>query len=54
MTAKECLAAGQPDEALIELQNEIRDHPENPKLRLFLFQLHLFSGTGLKRCFSYR
>ncbi len=48
MTAKECLAAGRPDEALIELQNEIRDHPENPKLRLFLFQLHCVLGNWSK------
>jgi type VI secretion system protein ImpE len=48
MTAKELLAAGQPDEALIELQNEIRAHPEDPKLRIFLFQLHCVQGSWAK------
>src|ERR1043166_9685109 len=45
MTAKEYLAAGQPDKALLELQNEIRAHPEDPKLRIFLFQLHCVLGN---------
>jgi type VI secretion system protein ImpE len=48
MTAQECLAAGQPDEALIELQNEIRARPEDPKLRIFLFQLHCLLGNWPK------
>jgi type VI secretion system protein ImpE len=48
MTAKECLAAGQPDQALIELQNEVRAHPEDPKLRIFLFQLHCVLGNWPK------
>jgi type VI secretion system protein ImpE len=48
MTAKEHLAAGQPDQALIELQNEIRAHPEDPKLRIFLFQLHCVLGNWPK------
>src|SRR6185436_19170595 len=48
MTAKECLAAGRPDEALLELQNEIRARPEDPKLRIFLFQLHCLLGNWPK------
>jgi type VI secretion system protein ImpE len=48
MTAKEQLAAGAPDEALLELQNEIRAHPEDPKLRIFLFQLHCLLGNWSK------
>jgi type VI secretion system protein ImpE len=48
MTANELLAVGRPDEALLELQNEIRTHPENPKLRIFLFQLHCLLGNWPK------
>jgi type VI secretion system protein ImpE len=48
MTAKEYLASGQPDNALLELQNEIRAHPEDPKLRIFLFQLHCVLGNWTK------
>lgn len=48
MTPKEHLAAGQPDQALVELQNEIRAHPEDPKLRIFLFQLHCVLGNWPK------
>jgi type VI secretion system protein ImpE len=48
MTAQECLAAGLPDQALIELQNEIRARPEDPKLRVFLFQLHCVLGNWPK------
>jgi type VI secretion system protein ImpE len=48
MTAKEYVAAGQPDQALIELQNEIRAKPEDPKLRIFLFQLHCILGNWPK------
>src|ERR1043166_1700322 len=48
MTAKEYLASGQPDKALLELQNEIREHPEDPKLRIFLFQLHCVLGNWTK------
>src|SRR5215468_2374978 len=48
MTAKEYLASGQPDQALTELQNEIRIHPEDPKLRIFLFQLHCVLGNWPK------
>jgi type VI secretion system protein ImpE len=48
MTAQEYLTAGQPDQALLELQNEIRARPEDPKLRLFLFQLHCVLGNWSK------
>ena len=48
MTAKEYLEAGQPDQALTELQNEIRAHPEDSKLRVFLFQLHCILGNWNK------
>ena len=48
MTAKEYVAAGQPEEALTELQKEIRAHPEDSKLRIFLFQLHSVLGDWPK------
>jgi type VI secretion system protein ImpE len=48
MTAKELLSAGAPDDALIELQTEIRARPEDPKLRIFLFQLHCLLGNWAK------
>src|SRR2546421_8620504 len=48
MTAQQCLAAGQPDQALIELQNDIRSSPQDPKLRVFLFQLHCVLGNWPK------
>ena len=48
MTAQERLVAGAPDEALTELQNEVRAHPEDPKLRIFLFQLHCVLGNWSK------
>jgi type VI secretion system protein ImpE len=48
MTAQERLAVGSPDDALAELQNEIRAHPEDPKLRIFLFQLHCLLGNWSK------
>jgi type VI secretion system protein ImpE len=48
MTAQEHLTAGQPDAALTELQNEIREHPEDPKRRIFLFQLHCVLGNWSK------
>src|SRR5258708_5618631 len=48
MTSKEYIAANQPDEALTELQNEIRAHPEDSKLRIFLFQLHCVLGNWPK------
>jgi type VI secretion system protein ImpE len=48
MTAQEHITAGDPDKALIELQNEIRAKPEDPKLRVFLFQLHCLLGNWPK------
>jgi len=48
MTAKELIAAGAPDDALVELQKEIRAKPEDPKLRIFLFQLHCLLGNWSK------
>lgn len=48
MSAQELLAAGQLDEALAALQNEIRARPEDSKLRVFLFQLHCVLGTWPK------
>jgi len=48
MSAQECLAAGRLDDALNELQNEIRARPEDPKLRIFLFQLHCALGNWPK------
>lgn len=48
MTAQELLAAGAPDEALAELQKEIRAHPEDAKRRIFLFQLQCVLGNWPK------
>ena len=48
MTPKEYITAGQPDKALLELQNEIRAKPEDSKLRVFLFQLHCVLGNWPK------
>ena len=39
MEAKELLQNGQLDEALAELEGQIRNDPSNAKLRVFLFQL---------------
>jgi len=39
MNARELVAAGQPREALLALQAEVRAHPADAKLRVFLFQL---------------
>jgi type VI secretion system protein ImpE len=39
MEAKELLQNGQLDEALSELEGQIRNDPSNAKLRVFLFQL---------------
>ncbi|HEX6708658.1 MAG TPA: type VI secretion system accessory protein TagJ [Albitalea sp.] len=38
-TAQELLAAGEPQAALAALQQQVRDHAADPKLRVFLFQL---------------
>src|SRR5438445_7678784 len=48
MTAQEHIAEGQPEEALSGLQKEIRVRPEDPKLRIFLFQLHCILGNWSK------
>src|SRR6266480_4562705 len=48
MTPHEHLAASQPDAALNQPQNEIRAHPEDSKLRIFLFQLHSVLGNWSK------
>src|SRR6266850_6941913 len=48
MTAQEFLTAGQPDQALTALQNDIRSSPNDPKLRVFLFQLHCVLGNWSK------
>lgn len=39
MQAEEELRAGRPEQALALLQDEVRKAPNNPKLRIFLFQL---------------
>jgi type VI secretion system protein ImpE len=39
MTAEESVRAGRLDEALAELQAQVRKQPADPKLRIFLFQL---------------
>ena len=48
MTAQEHIALSHPAEALTELQKEIREHPEDPKLRIFLFQLYCVLGQWPK------
>lgn len=39
MQAEELLSQGQPAEALEKLQEQVREKPSDPKLRVFLFQL---------------
>jgi type VI secretion system protein ImpE len=39
MTAEELVAQGRPVEALAALQSQVRAQPQDPKLRVFLFQL---------------
>lgn len=39
MTPEEFLKSGDPDAALVALQDKVRADPANPKLRIFLFQL---------------
>ncbi len=48
MTAEEALKAGQLDEALAALQDDIRRNPADPRLRRFLFQLHCVLGRWEK------
>lgn len=45
MTAEELFKAGQLDESLAALQDEIRKAPANPKLRIFLAQLLMVNGA---------
>lgn len=44
MSAVEILHEGKVDEALAELQDEVRKNPADPKLRIFLFQLLAVQG----------
>ena len=46
MIAEERLRGGNLDEALNQLQNQVRGDPSNPKYRVFLFQLF----TALIKC----
>lgn len=39
MTPEEHLKSGDPDAALVALQDKVRANPADPKLRIFLFQL---------------
>ncbi|HAV64555.1 MAG TPA: virulence protein SciE type, partial [Verrucomicrobiales bacterium] len=44
MTSAELLQAGRLDEALTALQGEIRDRPQDERLRIYLFQLEAVKG----------
>ncbi len=44
MQAEQTLREGKADQALTELQQEIRRNPADPKLRIFLFQLLAIQG----------
>jgi type VI secretion system protein ImpE len=44
VSAQEALRAGRLDEALSELQQEVRRQPADPRLRVFLFQLLCVRG----------
>ena len=44
MQAEQTLRDGKADQALTELQQEIRRNPADPKLRVFLFQLLAIQG----------
>ena len=46
--AEELLRQGKLDEALANLQEQIRDDPAKPELRMFLFQLHSVMGNWSK------
>ncbi len=48
MTAEELIHSAQPQEALAELQAEIRRKPEDQRLRIFLFQLNCVLGRWAK------
>jgi type VI secretion system protein ImpE len=45
MTSEQLFKEGRLDEALPQLQEEIRKAPSDPKLRTFLFQLLIINGT---------
>src|SRR5258708_13121005 len=44
MKAEEHIRAGRLEEALTDVQNAIRDKPEDSRLRIFLFQLQCALG----------
>lgn len=44
MAAEDKLRDGRLDEALVDLQQDVRDDPSNAKLRVFLFQLLVVQG----------
>ena len=44
MQAAERLKSGNLEEALADLQAEVRKHPANPQTRIFLFQLFCLMG----------
>jgi len=44
MTPEDHLSSGDPDAALLALQDKVRADPANPKLRIFLFQLLCVTG----------
>jgi type VI secretion system protein ImpE len=45
MTARELYQAGKLDEAVLALNNELRDNPADKKRRTFLFELLCFAGN---------
>jgi type VI secretion system protein ImpE len=44
MNAEESVTAGRPDDALAALKDEVRKHPADSRLRVFLFQLLAVTG----------
>jgi len=44
MEAEESLRRGEPEQALAQLQDQVRREPANPRLRVFLFQLLALLG----------
>jgi type VI secretion system protein ImpE len=48
MTSEELIKAGKLDEALAALTQQVRAKPEDPKLRMFLFQLQCVLGNWPK------
>src|SRR5262249_30863514 len=45
MTARELYQAGKLDEAVLALNGELRNHPDDVKRRTFLFELLCFAGN---------